>query len=117
MNVHLKRAYESAEAADGRRILVDRLWPRGVSKEKAKIDLWLKDVAPSSELRKWFDHDPAKWDQFRERYRSELSQGVGWQELAQAAKEGPVTLVYAAHDEDHNNAVFLRELLMAAPSS
>lgn len=112
MSILLKRAYDLAQPSDGKRILIDRIWPRGVSKEKAKIDVWVKDAAPSTELRKWFGHDPAKWEEFRSRYKLELAQGDGLETLRQAAHaQGPVTLVYAAKDEEHNNAIVLRELL------
>ena len=108
----LKRVYLPAEETDGYRILVDRLWPRGISKEKAKIDLWLKEVAPSNELRKWFGHDPERFNAFTERYKAELQASGALEELRQAIQEHPnVTLLYAAHDEQHNNAVVLQELL------
>lgn len=112
-NVRLKRAYEPAEESDGMRILVDRLWPRGVSKAQARIDRWMKDVAPSAELRTWFGHDPARWDEFRKRYRTELAghrEEIG--ELRRLARSGPVTLVYSARDERHNDAIVLRNLLL-----
>ena len=108
----LKRVYLAAEETDGYRILVDRLWPRGISKEKAKIDLWLKEVAPSNELRKWFGHDPERFNEFTERYKAELQASGALEELRQAIQEHPnTTLLYAAHDEQHNNAVVLQELL------
>jgi len=111
--VKLKRAYEPAEPTDGTRILVDRLWPRGVKKEDAAIDQWLQDLAPSSELRKWFSHDPARWDEFRERYAAELSQHPDQlKEMRALARNGPITLVYSAHDEAHNNAVVLRDFIL-----
>jgi uncharacterized protein YeaO (DUF488 family) len=113
-NIQIKRAYEQPDAGDGERILVDRLWPRGLTKEKAKIDLWLKDVAPSTELRKWFAHDPARWTDFQSRYKAELK---GNKEplstLRQEAAKGTVTLIYGAKDEEHNEAVVLQRLLMA----
>lgn len=112
--VHIKRAYDEAEPQDGTRVLIDRLWPRGVSKEKAKIDLWLKDVAPSAELRTWYGHDPAKFDEFRRRYLEELAREPGKSGIArlrEMAEQGPVTLVFAAHDAAHANATVLRELL------
>jgi uncharacterized protein YeaO (DUF488 family) len=113
MRVAIKRVYEPASADDGRRILVDRLWPRGLTKEKAGIDLWLREIAPSTELRKWFGHDPAKWDEFRRRYRAELdSNGEALQALKEAIGKGPATLVYGARDEQHNDAVVLRDLLL-----
>jgi len=108
----LKRAYEDPAKSDGHRVLVDRLWPRGVSKEDARLDDWMKDVAPSDELRKWFGHDPEKWDEFRKRYFAELdADPEAVAKLAEKAKEGTVTLVYAAKDEEHNNAVALKEYL------
>ena len=108
----LKRVYLPAEETDGYRILVDRLWPRGISKEKAKIDLWLKEVAPSNELRKWFGHDPERFNEFTERYKAELQASGALEDLHQAIQEHPnVTLLYAAHDEQHNNAVVLQKLL------
>jgi uncharacterized protein YeaO (DUF488 family) len=110
--VRVKRVYVPSAADDGTRILVDRLWPRGVSKEKAAIDLWLKDIAPSTELRKWFGHDPAKWDEFRKRYFRELEGKAELvAELRRAGAKGTVTLLFAAHDEEHNNAVALAEYL------
>jgi uncharacterized protein YeaO (DUF488 family) len=112
MNVRIKRVYEEPNEADGTRILVDRLWPRGLTKEKAKIDLWLKDVAPSTELRKWFAHDAAKWTEFRTRYRKELKSNTEQlSRLKQEAASGTVTLVYGARDEEHNEAVILQRLL------
>jgi uncharacterized protein YeaO (DUF488 family) len=112
MKINLKRAYVPAEPSDGTRILIDRLWPRGLSKEKAKIDLWLKEIAPTTELRKWFDHDPAKWNEFRERYKAELKANKeAVSELKKALQDGPTTLIYSAHDEDHNDAVVLQEYL------
>jgi uncharacterized protein YeaO (DUF488 family) len=108
----LKRVYEEPSAEDGCRILVERLWPRGLSKERAAVDLWLKDVAPSPELRKWFHHDPARWKEFQRRYREELKEKKdAINLLKQKAKEGPVTLVYAAHDEEHNGALVLKQFL------
>lgn len=114
VHVAIKRAYDEAEPQDGTRVLIDRLWPRGVSKERARIDLWLKDVAPSTELRKWYGHDPAKFDEFRRRYLEELAQEPGKSGIArlrEMAEQGPVTLVFAAHDAAHANATVLRELL------
>ncbi len=113
-HVHLARAYEPPGPGDGYRVLVDRLWPRGVSKEALAIDTWLKDLAPSDELRRWFGHDPERWDEFRKLYRAELhdpSKRILLAELAARAREGPLTLVYGAKDEEHNNAVVLREIL------
>jgi len=112
-DVRLKRAYEPASAADGRRVLVDRLWPRGVTKAKVALDQWMKDIAPSPELRKWFGHDPARWDDFRRRYAEEVRQHPDLlTELRDAARTGPLTLVYSAHDEAHNDAVVLREVIL-----
>ena len=108
----LKRAYEKRSNDDGFRILVERLWPRGLTKQRAAVDLWLKDVAPSPELRKWFGHDPAKWEQFQKRYWKELEKkDEAVRLLKQKAKKGPVTLVYAARDEDHNGALALKRFL------
>lgn len=108
----LKRVYEDPSPKDGLRVLVDRLWPRGLSKERAAVDLWLKDVAPSTELRKWFGHDPAKWKQFQSRYRKELQEKKEvLKDLKQKSKGRTVTLVYGARDEEHNEAVFLRRIL------
>lgn len=108
----IKRVYEEPEANDGRRILVDRLWPRGLTKEKAKVDLWLKDIAPSTELRKWFGHDPEKWRSFRERYQNELKHHPDQLGLInREMKEGMVTLVYGARDQVHNEAVVLKQFL------
>lgn len=110
--IKLKRAYEKATKDDGDRILVERLWPRGLSKQKAAIDLWLKEVAPSTELRRWYGHDPDKWPQFKKRYWSELKDaGDALTSLKQRISEGPVTFVYAAADEEHNSAVALKEFL------
>ena len=111
-NLRLKRAYEPPAPEDGVRILVDRLWPRGLGKEKAAVDHWMKDIAPSAELRKWFGHDPERWPEFRRRYREELRrQGALLDQIGDLAAGGAVTLVYAAHDEEHNDAVVLREAL------
>jgi len=112
--IKIKRAYVAPERDDGTRILVDRLWPRGLTKRKAKIDLWLKDLAPSTELRKWFGHDPEKWKQFQSRYAGELkSKKAQLEILKQKAAEGPVTLIYGAKDELHNEAVVLQRKLPA----
>jgi uncharacterized protein YeaO (DUF488 family) len=108
----LKRAYEEPSVADGRRVLVERLWPRGLNKEKAAIDLWLKEVAPSTELRRWFGHDPRKWAEFRTRYRAELEdKGDAITTRRERLKEGPVTFLFAAKDEEHNSALALKEYL------
>ena len=112
MDVKLKRAYDPPEAGDGTRILVDRLWPRGVSRDAAAIDLWLKEIAPSTALRKWFGHDPVKWPRFRERYFAELDGNPGAVEkLREEIRRGPVTLVYGAKDRERNDAVALEEYL------
>jgi uncharacterized protein YeaO (DUF488 family) len=108
----LKRVYAEPAPDDGTRILVDRLWPRGLTKEKAHVDLWLKDVAPSTELRKWFAHDPARWTEFKSRYRAELRKnGEPLTVLKQAVAKGPSTLLYGAKDEEYNEAVVLLDLL------
>ena len=113
-NIRIKRAYEEPDSEDGTRVLVDRLWPRGLTKEKARVDVWLKDVAPSTELRKWFAHDPAKWSEFRSRYLEELKRNKEpLSLLRQEAAKGTVTLVYGAKDQEHNEAVILQRLLMA----
>src|SRR4051812_20335817 len=110
--IQLKRVYEKPSRKDGLRILVDRLWPRGLSKEHAAVNLWLKDVAPSTELRKWFGHDPARWRQFQSRYRKELRQRKDAIELIkQKSKKHAVTLVYGARDEKHNEALVLKKIL------
>ncbi len=110
--IRLKRAYDPVSRTDGRRFLVERLWPRGVSKEKLRVEAWLKEVGPSTELRKWFSHDPEKWARFRERYFHELdSRPEAWQPIVAAAQRGTVTLVYSSHDTEHNNAVVLQEYL------
>lgn len=112
MKAEIKRVYEEPDRADGVRILVDRLWPRGLSKEKAHVDIWLKDIAPSAELRKWFSHDPSKWAEFRSRYRQELrSKADLLADLKEKAAKGRVTLLYGAKDQDHNEAVVLKSLL------
>jgi uncharacterized protein YeaO (DUF488 family) len=112
-NVKLKRAYEAATTGDGRRILVDRLWPRGVSKAEAALDDWDKDVAPSPALRQWFGHDPARWPEFRSRYAAELREDPEPVERLRAvAREAPVTLIYAAHDSAHTHALVLRDVLL-----
>ena len=110
--IHLKRAYEEPSINDGLRVLVERLWPRGLTKERAAVELWLKDIAPSPELRKWFGHNPARWEQFQERYRRELRENKhAVRLLKQKTKEGTVTLVYAARDEEHNGALALKRFL------
>jgi len=110
--IKIKRAYDEPDINDGVRILVDRLWPRGVKKEDLKLDYWLKEVAPSDELRKWFGHDPDKWPEFRRRYSRELDQNSDrLKTIREAAKQGTVTLIYSAKDEEHNNASALKEYL------
>ena len=112
-DIKLKRAYGPSSPRDGTRILIDRLWPRGVRKSDAAIDRWIKDIAPSTALRKWFGHDPARWQEFRRRYAVEIHDHVGpLAELRVAARKGPITLVFAAHDELHNDAVVLRDVLL-----
>src|SRR6478736_823721 len=106
--IRVRRVYDPPEDDDGTRILVDRLWPRGVSKEHAALDQWMKDISPSTELRQWFGHDPARWVEFRRRYAEELHQnGELLSQLRSLARQGPVTLVYSAHDEVHNDAIVL----------
>ena len=113
MKLHIKRAYEPAAPEDGERFLVDRLWPRGVRKEALVLAGWLKEVAPSDALRRWFGHEPERWEEFRRRYRDELkAQQAAMRPLRDALKRGSVTLVYSAHDEAHNQAVVLREFLL-----
>jgi len=110
--LQIKRTYDPAKRGDGRRLLVERLWPRGVKKEALALGAWLKDVAPSTELRKWFGHRPERWDEFQRRYQVELSSNPdGWQPILEAAQRGPVTLLYSAHDTDHNGALVLRDFL------
>ena len=111
--VTIKRAYEPPSPDDGTRVLVDRLWPRGVKKAGAGISQWMKEIAPSNELRKWFGHDPGRWEEFRRRYKAELRQKRELvAQLRELAKLGPLTLVYSAHDAAHNQAVVLRETLL-----
>lgn len=110
--VWLRRAYEEPTHNDGYRVLVDRLWPRGVTKEHLQIDEWRKDIAPSNDLRKWFGHDPALWEEFRDRYREELTEhDEAVSALVERARSGRVTLVFAAGDTEHNNAVVLGRLI------
>jgi uncharacterized protein YeaO (DUF488 family) len=114
--IALKRVYEAPSSADGMRILVDRLWPRGLAKKDAAVDLWCKEVAPSDGLRKWFGHDPERWAEFRRRYREELrEQPEALRELKAAMRGRSVTLLFGAKDEEHNNAVALKDLLSRAP--
>jgi len=110
--IRTKRIYEEPSEDDGGRVLVDRLWPRGISKEKASLDRWEKDLAPSDDLRRWFGHDPAKWEEFLRRYRAELEgKEEALARLRREANEGTVTLLYAAKDEEHNNAVALKRYI------
>jgi uncharacterized protein YeaO (DUF488 family) len=110
--IKIKRAYDTPAEADGRRFLVERLWPRGVKKENLKLDAWLKDAAPSTELRKWFNHDPAKWQEFQRRYQAELKQHPeAWQPILEAGSKGTVTLLFSSHDAEHNNVVALKDFL------
>ncbi len=110
--IRLKRAYDAPAPGDGCRVLVDRLWPRGISKDAAHIDLWLKDIAPSTELRQWFNHDAARWQEFRRRYLVEIKEHPeALAQLTAVARKGAVTLVYGAKDGEHNNAVALKEYL------
>ena len=112
LDVRLKRAYEPPEEDDGYRILIDRLWPRGVARERARLDEWARELAPSAELRRWFGHDPARFDEFRRRYLDELAgREEKLRELRERGREGTLTLVYGARDSEHNDAVVLAELL------
>ena len=112
MNIKIKRVYEQPDKDDGVRILVDRLWPRGLTKEKAHVDLWLKEIAPSTELRQWFDHDPEKWKSFRGRYETEIKRNDDLiRVLVAKARKGTITLVYGARDEKHNEALVLKQYL------
>jgi uncharacterized protein YeaO (DUF488 family) len=111
--IDITRAYDAPGPDGHARFLVDRMWPRGVTKASLVIDGWLRDVAPSTELRRWFGHDPARWEEFRQRYRAELDANpAAWQPLVDAAKHGPVTLLFGARDREHNQAVVLREYLL-----
>lgn len=111
MKITIKRVYEKPNKEDGMRVLVDRLWPRGLTKRKANVDLWMKNIAPSTELRKWFNHDPSKWKEFKKRYRQELRKNKEQISLLKEQMEkGKVTLVYGAKDQDHNEALVLKEL-------
>ena len=110
--IRIKRAYEAAAKDDGQRFLVDRLWPRGVKRETLRLDGWMKDIAPSDKLRKWFKHDPAKWNEFQKRYRAELeAKPESWHPLVEPAKSGNLTLLFSAHNLQCNNAVVLRDFL------
>jgi len=111
MSIRIKRVYEPASDNDGYRVLVDRIWPRGVSKQQARLDEWDKDVAPSTELRTWFGHDPERFEEFRARYSAELKGNPSVDGLRERGRDGVLTLVYSAHDEEHNQAVVLRDVL------
>jgi uncharacterized protein YeaO (DUF488 family) len=112
--IRIKRTYDPAEPRDGRRFLVERLWPRGMKKESLIMEAWLKEVAPSTELRKWFGHQPERWTEFQKRYRQELRANPhAWRGLLEASKRGTVTLLYSAHDTEHNGAIVLRDFLVA----
>jgi uncharacterized protein YeaO (DUF488 family) len=110
--IQVKRIYEPPSKSDGQRLLVERLWPRGMKKEAAHLDAWLRDAAPSTPLRQWFNHDPAKWDEFQRRYRDELDEHHdAWQPILDAAHKGKVTLLFSSHDAEHNNVVALKAYL------
>jgi len=112
-NVRLKRAYERPATGDGTRVLIDRLWPRGLKKVDAAIDRWVKDIAPSTALRKWFGHEPVRWEEFRRRYAAEIrGHPAELAELRALARKGPFTLVFSAHDELHNDAIVLRDIIL-----
>ena len=114
MGIRLKRVYDKPAKSDGHRVLVDRLWPRGLTKQKAHVDEWLKEIAPSAKLRKWFAHDPDKWEQFKKRYAAELDdQREHVKQLGRAARKRTVTLLFGAKDTEHNDAVALKEYLMS----
>ena len=110
--IRVKRTYDPPARGDGWRVLVERLWPRGMKKEALAADAWLKEVAPSTALRKWFDHRVDRWEEFRRRYRDELTENPdGWRPIAEASRRGTVTLLYSAHDTEHNGALVLRDFL------
>ncbi len=116
LTIRLKRAYDAVAADDGPRVLVDRVWPRGVTKDRIEIDAWLRDLGPSTTLRQWFGHDPRKWEGFRERYRAELARKQALlAQLAGFARHGKLTLVYSARDTEHNQAVVIKEMLEQRP--
>lgn len=116
MELAVKRVYDAPSSTDGYRVLVDRLWPRGLSKEKAHLDEWVKDLGPSTELRKWFGHEVERWPGFRDRYLAELAgEPELWQPIVERARHGKVTLLFGAHDEEHNQAVALKEFLLSQP--
>jgi uncharacterized protein YeaO (DUF488 family) len=115
-DIALQRVYEDPSPGDGHRFLVERLWPRGIRKTAIPLEAWVRDVAPSTELRKWFAHDPARWDEFQRRYAAELDRRPdAWQPVLAAAKRGRVTLLFSSHDTEHNNAVALRTYLLSQP--
>lgn len=114
MLLGIKRIYEKASITDGKRIFVDRLWPRGVKKSTANVDLWLKDVAPSDELRKWFAHDPKKWKEFESRYTKELEHNPAVQQLLDIVRNSDITLLYSTEDKEHNNAIVLADFIKKA---
>ncbi len=111
MLLGIKRIYDKAEIIDGKRILVDRLWPRGVKKSTANLDLWLRDIAPSNELRKWFNHEPEKWEEFKKRYKREIEKNPALDQLLGNVNDFDVTLIYAAKDTENNDAVVLKEVI------
>ena len=120
MSVHIRRIYEPPTLKDGYRVLIDRVWPRGVTKQEARLDEWARNLAASTDLRRWFGHDPAKWDEFRRRYHAELlapDRSAALEALAQRARQGTITIVYGARDEQHNNAVALAEVLQTRTAS
>jgi uncharacterized protein YeaO (DUF488 family) len=111
-SIHLRRVYDPPDRGEGRRYLVERLWPRGMRKEALKLDAWLKDMAPSTALRRWYGHDPEKWPEFQRRYRRELTANpAGWEALLEAARQGPITLLYSARDTERNSAQVLKAFL------
>lgn len=115
MKIKIKRVYEPASDDDGMRILVDRIWPRGITKSRANLDSWMPDIAPSSDLRRWFNHDPEKWTQFTRRYANQLRDNkAAVQALREKVARGPITLLYAAKDEQHNNAAALKQFLVSS---
>jgi uncharacterized protein YeaO (DUF488 family) len=111
IDVHVKRIYDAPSTDDGYRVLIDHVWPRGMSRDRAQLDEWARELAPSDDLRRWFAHDPERFEEFRTRYRAELADRSALLELARRASEGPVTILYAARDQRHNNAVVLAEVL------
>ena len=114
IDVHVKRIYDAPGSGDGYRVLIDHVWPRGVSRERAQLDEWARELAPSDDLRRWFAHDPGRFEEFRARYRAELADRRALLELARRASVGPLTILYAARDQQHNNAVVLADVLRDA---